>query len=49
MDNCEANMMFRQEKELPEDTGRPLDINFTDKNKMAAAKKQYFFFFHFLY
>ena len=45
--NCYAHMMLYQEKELPEDSGRPLGYNnFTvKKNKMAATKKQCFFAF----
>ena len=36
-------MMLHQEKELQNDSGRPLSYNnFTDKNKMAASKKQCF-------
>ena len=35
--------MLRQEKELLNDSGKPLSYNdFTDKNKMAATKKQCF-------
>ena len=35
--------MFHQQKELSQDSVRPLGyIDFTDKNKMAAAKKQSF-------
>ena len=38
-------MMLHQEKEFPKDSGRPLSYNnFTDKNKMAATKKQSFLF-----
>ena len=35
--------MLDQEKELPNDSGRPLNHNnFTDKEQMATAKKQCF-------
>ena len=39
--------MLQQVKELPNDSGRPLLSynNFTDKNKMAAIKKQCLFLF----
>ena len=38
--------MLHQEKELRNDSGRPLSYDdFTDKNKMAATKKQCFFGF----
>ena len=46
MNNCQAHMMLHQEKELPNDSERPLSYNiFTDKNKMAAIMKQCLFAF----
>ena len=45
MNNCEAHLMLHQEKEVPNDSRRPLCYsNFTDKkqNIIAAAKKPYF-------
>ena len=44
-------MVLHQAKEFPNNSGRPLSYdNFTDKNKMAATKKQCFFaVFFFLY
>ena len=43
-------MMLHQEKELPNDSGRPLLSfnNLTDKSKMAATEKQCFFLFVFV-
>ena len=39
-------MMLHQEKEPPNDSGRPLSYNsFTDKKEIAATKKQCFFAF----
>ena len=44
--NCQAHMMLHQEKELANESGRPLNYNnFTDENKTAATKKQCFFAF----
>ena len=47
--NCLAHLMLHKGKELPNDLGRLSSYNnFTDKNKMAAAKKQCFLRFLYL-
>ena len=46
MNNCLAYLMLHQEKELPNDSGRPLRCNnFTDKRLSGYHKKLFFCIF----